>query len=121
MEVVPLLGPLAESLSELVDIRARSLAGALLLDQDNGTRRSAEVDRVAALAHACMIGQLSLGWLHARKVFAAISQEAYDLAALKANAAFLGLFPATSTLPLVVDLDKSLEILWHVQQLESEI
>jgi len=61
-----------------------------------------------------VIRQLSLGWFHARKVFAALSQEAYDLTALKANAAFLGLFTATSALPLVVDLNESLEILRHV-------
>jgi len=68
-----------------------------------------------------MVGQLSLRWLHARKVFAAISQEAYYFSALKANAAFLWLFPTTSALPLVVDLYESLEILRHVQQLESEV
>lgn len=68
-----------------------------------------------------MIGQLSLRWFHARKVLATISQEAYDLSALKANAAFLGLFPATSALLLVVRLNKSLEILRNVQQLESEV
>jgi hypothetical protein len=67
-----------------------------------------------------MIGQLSLRWFHARKVLATISQEAYYLAALKTDTAFLGLFPASSALPLVVGLDKSLEILWHVKQLESE-
>ena len=68
-----------------------------------------------------MIGQCSLGWLHAMKVFAVISQEAYDLTALEANTAFLGLLPATSALPLVVDLNESLEILWYIQQLESYV
>lgn len=91
------------------------MRAAFVLHQIDFTVRYAQVHRRSSLARARMEGKFPLVGLHPRQIsLAALLAKANDVPTQETDTGLLRLLATVSTLPLVVGLNKRLEVIWQL-------